>query len=61
MKRTTIKTKNETNKNEKERYRKNAKKTVISFLNKKNAADLLKEHREGKRLTRKQIKKLNRY
>ena len=45
----------------KERYRKNAKKTVISFLNKKNAADLLKEHREGKRLTRKQIKKLNRY
>ena len=30
---------------QKERYRRNAKKKAIKFLNKKNAADLLKEHR----------------
>ena len=29
---------------QKERYRKNAKKKAINFLNKKNAAELLKEH-----------------
>ena len=41
---------------QKERYRKNAKKKAINFLNKKNAADLLKEHR-GKQKANKKANK----
>ena len=43
---------------QKERYRKNAKKKAINFLNKKNAADLLKEHREKQRANKKANKKI---
>ena len=42
----------------KKRYRKNAKKKAINFLNKKNSADLLKEHREKQKPNK---KKLNHY
>ena len=42
----------------KERYRKNAKKKAINFLNKKNAADLLKEHREKQKASKKVNKKI---
>ena len=35
------------------RYRKNAKKKSINFLNKKNAADLLKQHREKQKVNKK--------
>ena len=42
----------------KERYRKNAKKKAIKFLNKKNAAQLLKEHREKQKTNRKANKKI---
>ena len=42
----------------KERYRKNAKKKVIKFLNKKNATELLKEHREKQKVNRKANKKI---
>ena len=45
----------------KERYRKNAKKKAINLLNKKNAADLLKEHREKQKANKKAKKKLNHY
>ena len=38
---------------QKERYRKNVKKKAINFLNKKNAADLLKEHREKQKTNKK--------
>ena len=40
------------------RYRKNAKKKSITFLNKKNAADLLKEHREKQKVNKKANKKV---
>ena len=33
---------------QRKRYRKNAKKKAINFLNKKNAAELLKEHKIAK-------------
>ena len=46
---------------QKERYRKNVKKKAINFLNKKNAADLLKEHREKQKANKKANKKLNHY
>ena len=42
----------------KERYRKNAKKKAINFLNKKNAADLLKEHRKKQKANKKANKKI---
>ena len=42
----------------KERYRKNAKKKAINFLNKKNAVDLLKEHREKQKAKKKANKKI---
>ena len=42
----------------KERYRKNAKKKAINFLNKTNAADLLKEHRENQKANKKANKKI---
>ena len=42
----------------KERYRKNAKKKAINFLNKKNTADLLKEHREKQQANKKANKKI---
>ena len=37
----------------KERYRKNAKKKAIKFLDKKNAAALLKEHKEQQKANEK--------
>ena len=37
----------------KERYRKDAKKKVIKFLNKENAAKLLKEHKKQKKANEK--------
>ena len=43
---------------QKERYRKNAKKKAINFLNKKNAADLLKEDREKQKANKKANKKI---
>ena len=43
---------------QKERYRKNAKKKIIYFLNKKNAAELLKEHREKQKANKKTNKKI---
>ena len=43
---------------QKERYRKNAKKKAINFLNKKNAADLSKEHRENQKANKKANKKI---
>ena len=43
---------------QKERYRKNTKKNAINFLNKKNAADLLKEHREKQKASKKANKKI---
>ena len=42
----------------KERYRKNAKKKAINFLNEKNAADLLKEHRKKQKTNKKANKKI---
>ena len=42
----------------KERYRKNAKKKAIKFLNKKNPAELLKEHREEQKANNKVNKKI---
>ena len=41
----------------KERYRKSAEKKAINFLNKKNAAELLKEHREKQKANKKANKK----
>ena len=41
----------------KERYRKNAKKKAINFLDKENAAELLKEHREKQKANKKANKK----
>ena len=43
---------------QKERYKKNANKKTIKFLNKKNAADLLKEHREKQKANKKVNKKI---
>ena len=42
----------------KESHRKNANKKAINFLNKKNAADLLKEHREKQKANKKANKKI---
>ena len=42
---------------QKERYRKTAEKKAINFLNKKTAADLLKEHREKQKPNKKANKK----
>ena len=42
----------------KERYRKNAKKKAINFLNKKNAVELLKEHRKKQKTNKKANKKI---
>ena len=42
---------------QKERYRKHAKKKAINVLNKKNTADLLKEHREKQKANKKANKK----
>ena len=42
----------------KERYRKNAKKKAINFLNKKIAVELLKEHREKQKANKKANKKI---
>ena len=41
-----------------ERYRKNAKKKAINVLNKENAAELLKEHREKQKANKKANKKI---
>ena len=43
---------------QKERYRKNAKKKAINFLNKKNVADFLKEHREKQKANKRANKKI---
>ena len=43
---------------QKERYRKNAKKKAINFLNKKIATVLLKEHREKQKANKKANKKI---
>ena len=43
---------------QKERYRKNAKKKAINFLNKKNFADFLKEHREKQKANKRANKKI---
>ena len=43
---------------QKERYRKNAKKKSINFLNKKTAADLLIEHSEKQKANKKVDKKI---
>ena len=43
---------------QKERYRKNAKKKAIKFLNKKNVADFLKEHREKQKANKRAHKKI---
>ena len=43
---------------QKERYRKNAKKKAINFLNKKNAAELLREHRGKQKTNKKENKKI---
>ena len=43
---------------QKERYRKSAKKKAINFLNKKNAAELLKELKEQQKSNRKTNKKI---
>ena len=42
----------------KERYRKNAKKKAINFLIRKNAADLLKEHKEKQKVNKRANKKI---
>ena len=42
----------------KERYRKNAKKKAINFLNKENAAEILKEHREKQKANKKANNKI---
>ena len=42
----------------KERYRKNAKKKAMKFLNKKHSAELLKEHKEQQKANRKGNKKI---
>ena len=43
---------------QKERYRKKAKKKATNFSNKKTAADLLKEHREKQKANKKVNKKI---